>query len=196
MKNNAIKTAKKLGLVAVAMFGFGYLMVPIYNILCEVTGINGKTGRITQSQVNANDVDVDRFVTVEFDTNVNPNLPWTFKAVEFKQQVRPGEIAEAVFVVENESNKIVVGQAVPSVAPEQASLFFNKTECFCFTNQELAPGEKKDMIVRYVVDSDLPEKITTMTLSYTFFKASGQLYVVIIKDIFIKYAPHQLNRPL
>ena len=79
MKNNATKTAKKLGLVAVAMFGFGYLMVPIYNILCEVTGINGKTGRITQSQVNANDVDVDRFVTVEFDTNVNPNLPWTFK---------------------------------------------------------------------------------------------------------------------
>ena len=132
MKNNATKTAKKLGLVAVAMFGFGYLMVPIYNILCEVTGINGKTGRITQSQVNPNDVDVDRFVTVEFDTNVNPNLPWTFKAAEFKQQVRPGEIAEAVFVVENESNKIIVGQAVPSVAPEQASLFFNKTECFCF----------------------------------------------------------------
>jgi|TARA_B110001454_G_scaffold61135_1_gene59632 cytochrome c oxidase assembly protein subunit 11 len=182
MKNNATKTAKKLGLVAVAMFGFGYLMVPIYNILCEVTGINGKTGRITQSQVNANDVDVDRFVTVEFDTNVNPNLPWTFKAVEFKQQVRPGEIAEAVFVVENESNKIVVGQAVPSVAPEQASLFFNKTECFCFTNQELAPGEKKDMIVRYVVDSDLPDKITTMTLSYTFFKASEKAIAVTGPD--------------
>jgi cytochrome c oxidase assembly protein subunit 11 len=156
--------------------------VPIYNILCEVTGINGKTGRITQSQVNANDVDVDRFVTVEFDTNVNPNLPWTFKAVEFKQQVRPGEIAEAVFVVENESNKIVVGQAVPSVAPEQASLFFNKTECFCFTNQELAPGEKKDMIVRYVVDSDLPDKITTMTLSYTFFKASEKAIAVTGPD--------------
>ena len=182
MKNNATKTAKKLGLVAVAMFGFGYLMVPIYNILCEVTGINGKTGRITQSQVNANDVDVDRFVTVEFDTNVNPNLPWTFKAVEFKQQVRPGEIAEAVFVVENKSNKIIVGQAVPSVAPEQASLFFNKTECFCFTNQELAPGEKKDMIVRYVVDSDLPEKITTMTLSYTFFKASEKAIAVTGPD--------------
>lgn len=182
MKNNATKTAKKLGLVAVAMFGFGYLMVPIYNILCEVTGINGKTGRITQSQVNANDVDVDRFVTVEFDTNVNPNLPWTFKAVEFKQQVRPGEIAEAVFVVENESNKIVVGQAVPSVAPEQASLFFNKTECFCFTNQELAPGEKKDMIVRYVVDSDLPDKITTMTLSYTFFKVFEKVIAVTGPD--------------
>ena len=182
MKNNATKTAKKLGLVAVAMFGFGYLMVPIYNILCEVTGINGKTGRITQSQVNAKDVDVHRFVTVEFDTNVNPNLPWTFKAVEFKQQVRPGEIAEAVFVVENESNKIVVGQAVPSVAPEQASLFFNKTECFCFTNQELAPGEKKDLIVRYVVDSDLPEKITTMTLSYTFFKASEKAIAVTGPD--------------
>ena len=93
MKNNATKTAKKLGLVAVAMFGFGYLMVPIYNVLCEVTGINGKTGQISQSEVKIEDVDPDRLVTVEFDTNVNPNLPWTFKAKKFKQRVLPGEIA-------------------------------------------------------------------------------------------------------
>ena len=172
MKNNATKTAKKLGLVAVAMFGFGYLMVPIYNVLCEVTGINGKTGQISQTEVKIEDVDPDRLVTVEFDTNVNPNLPWTFKAKKFKQRVRPGEIAEAIFIVKNESTNSVVGQAIPSVAPELASLFFNKTECFCFVNQTLAPGETKEMVVRYVVGSELPEKITTMTLSYTFFKAS------------------------
>ena len=178
MKNNATKTAKKLGLVAIAMFGFGYLMVPIYNVLCDITGINGKTGQIAQSQVSVDDVDPNRLVTVEFDTNVNPALPWKFRAAQFKQEVRPGEIAEALFIVENESDKSVVGQAIPSVAPEQASLFFNKTECFCFINQVLAPGEKKEMIVRFVVDSDLPEKISTMTLSYTFFKALNENDVV------------------
>ena len=178
MKNNATKTAKKLGLVAIAMFGFGYLMVPIYNVLCDITGINGKTGQIAQSQVNADDVDTNRLVTVEFDTNVNPALPWEFRATQFKQIVRPGEIAETRFIVVNKSNKPVVGQAIPSVAPEQASLFFNKTECFCFINQVLAPGEKKEMVVRFVVDADLPEKISTMTLSYTFFKALNENDVV------------------
>jgi cytochrome c oxidase assembly protein subunit 11 len=113
-----------------------------------------------------------------FDITVNPALPWKFRAVQFKQEVRPGEITEALFIVENESDKSVVGQAIPSVAPEQASLFFNKTECFCFINQVLAPGEKKEMIVRFVVDSDLPEKISTMTLSYTFFKVLSENDVV------------------
>ena len=174
MANNATKTAKKLGLVAVAMFGFGYLMVPIYNVLCDITGINGKTGQISQSQARLAEVDQNRLVTVQFDTNVNPALPWEFRATQFKQTVRPGEIAETRFIVVNKSNKPVVGQAIPSVAPEQASLFFNKTECFCFINQVLAPGEKKEMVVRFVVDADLPEKISTMTLSYTFFKALNE----------------------
>ena len=171
MKNDATKTAKKLGLVAVAMFGFGYLMVPIYNVLCDITGFTGKTGQISQSQARVAEVDLNRLVTVQFDTNVNPALPWEFKANHFKQIVRPGEISETKFIVEIKSDKPVVGQAIPSVAPEQASLYFNKTECFCFINQVLAPGEKKEMVVRFVVDADLPEKISTMTLSYTFFKA-------------------------
>jgi len=174
MKNNATKTAKKLGLVAIAMFGFGYLMVPIYNVLCDITGFTGKTGQISQSQARVAEVDQNRLVTVQFDTNVNPALPWEFRATQFKQTVRPGEIAETKFVVVNKSSKPVVGQAIPSVAPEQASLFFNKTECFCFINQVLAPGEKKEMVVRFVVDAELPEKISTMTLSYTFFKALNE----------------------
>ena len=174
MKNNATKTAKKLGLVAIAMFGFGYLMVPIYNVLCDITGFTGKTGQISQSQARVAEVDQNRLVTVQFDTNVNPALPWEFRATQFKQIVRPGEIAETKFVVVNKSSKPVVGQAIPSVAPEQASLFFNKTECFCFINQVLAPGEKKEMVVRFVVDAELPDKISTMTLSYTFFKALNE----------------------
>ena len=170
MTQDITRTVKKLGLFAIAMFGFGYVMVPIYDVLCDITGLNGKTGEISQSEAETKHVDVDRLVTVEFDTNVNPALPWKFKAAEYKMKVHPGEIAEAVFIVENESDRSVIGQAVPSVAPEQASLFFNKTECFCFTKQILEPGERKEIIVRFVVDTELPKKISTMTLSYTFFR--------------------------
>lgn len=170
MTQDITRTVKKLGLFAIAMFGFGYVMVPIYDVLCDITGLNGKTGEISQLEAETKRVDVDRLVTVEFDTNVNPALPWKFKAAEYKMKVHPGEIAEAVFIVENESDRSVIGQAVPSVAPAQASLFFNKTECFCFTKQILEPGERKEIIVRFVVDTELPKKISTMTLSYTFFR--------------------------
>ena len=171
MTKNPTRTAKKLFVFAIAMFGFGYAMVPLYDVFCDVTGINGKTGEISQSEAKAGVVDTDRLVTVEFDTNVNNALPWKFKAENYKMEVHPGEIATAVFIAENESDRSIVGQAIPSVAPSQASLFFNKTECFCFTQQVLAPGERKEMIVRFVVDSKLPKKISTMTLSYTFFEA-------------------------
>ena len=170
MTQDIPRTVKKLGLFAIAMFGFGYVMVPLYDVLCDITGLNGKTGEISQSEAETKRVDVDRLVTVEFDTNVNPALPWKFKAAEYKMKVHPGEIAEAVFIVENESDRSVIGQAVPSVAPAQASLFFNKTECFCFTKQSLEPGERKEIIVRFVVDTELPKKISTITLSYTFFR--------------------------
>ena len=175
MKNDATKTAKKLGLVAVAMFGFGYLMVPIYNVLCDITGFTGKTGQISQSQARVAEVDLNRLVTVQFDTNVNPALPWEFKANHFKQIVRPGEISETKFIVENKSDKPVVGQAIPSVAPEQASLYFNKTECFCFINQKLLPNEEVKMPVSFYIDPDIEKddnlkSLNEITLSYTFFK--------------------------
>ncbi len=171
MAQGTTRTVKKLFVFTIAMFGFGYAMVPIYDLLCDITGLNGKTGEISQSEAETKHVDIDRLVTIEFDTNVNPALPWKFKAAEYKMKVHPGEIAEAVFIVENESDRSVIGQAVPSVAPAQASLFFNKTECFCFIKQTLESGERKEMIVRFVIDTELPEKISTMTLSYTFFRA-------------------------
>jgi cytochrome c oxidase assembly protein subunit 11 len=159
----------KLTILAIAMFGFGYALVPLYDVFCAVTGLNGKTGTIAQEQAEQLFVDPDRMVTVEFDTNVNGSLPWSFRAMEHRLKVHPGEITDALFVVENHSNKTVVGQAVPSVAPAQASLFFNKTECFCFTQQTLAPGERKEILVRFVVGAELPKKISTLTLSYTYF---------------------------
>lgn len=179
MAQDTTRTVKKLFVFAIVMFGFGYVMVPIYDVLCDITGLNGKTGEISQSEAETNRVDVDRLVTVEFDTNVNPALPWKFKVAEYKMKVHPGEIAEAVFIVENKSDKSVIGQAVPSVAPAQASLYFNKTECFCFIKQVLGPRERKEMIVRFVVDSKLPEKITTMTLSYTFFRVPDSNDVIV-----------------
>ncbi|MCH8079059.1 MAG: cytochrome c oxidase assembly protein [Proteobacteria bacterium] len=179
MAQDTTRTVKKLFVFAIVMFGFGYVMVPIYDVLCDITGLNGKTGEISQSEAETNRVDVDRLVTVEFDTNVNPALPWKFKVVEYKMKIHPGEIAEAVFIVENKSDKSVIGQAVPSVAPAQASLYFNKTECFCFIKQVLGPRERKEMIVRFVVDSKLPEKITTMTLSYTFFRVPDSNDVIV-----------------
>lgn len=159
----------KLTLLALAMFGFGYALVPLYSVFCDVTGFGGKTGAISAAEAEKESVDTERLVTVEFDTNVNSGLPWRFSASQFKMKVHPGEITEAVFVAENISADPVTGQAVPSVAPAKASLYFNKTECFCFSKQTLRPGERKDMFVRFVVDPELPDDIKTLTLSYTFF---------------------------
>ena len=168
-KNNA--TAVKLLVFTVAMFGFGYVLVPLYDVFCELTGLNGKTGTITISDSSKAPVDRQRLVTVEFDTNINGNLPWSFRASQFKMQVHPGTVAEAIFIAKNQSDRTIIGQAVPSVAPALASRYFDKTECFCFTQQTLEPGEEKEMLVRFVVDAELPKKISTMTLSYTFFQS-------------------------
>lgn len=168
------KTAGKLALLAIAMFGFGYLLVPLYDVFCEITGFNGKTGTLSQSEATGTKVDENRIVTVQFDTNINGELPWNFRAREFQLEVNPGTINDAVFVVENLSDQTIVGRAVPSVAPAQASVYFNKTECFCFTEQTLAPREKREILVRFVVDSELPGKISTLTLSYTYFMAPNQ----------------------
>ncbi|MBL1142215.1 MAG: cytochrome c oxidase assembly protein [Proteobacteria bacterium] len=179
MAKDPTRTAKKLALFAVAMFGFGFALVPIYEVVCEATGIGGRTGVISQSEAEADQVDAERLVTVEFDTNVDSALPWAFKAAEFNMKVHPGEMAEAVFVVENRSDKPVIGKAVPSVAPPIASKFFDKTECFCFTEQRLEAGERKEMIVRFVVGSQLPEDILIMTLSYRFFQVPDNADVAI-----------------
>src|SRR5690606_2154109 len=109
-----------------------------------------------------------------FDSNVNPSLPWKFAPAQTSMTVHPGQLMEAVYYAENTADRPVVGRAVPSVAPAKAAPYFNKTECFCFTEQVLAAGERREMPVRFVVDPDLPPGVTTLTLSYTFFEAPGQ----------------------
>jgi cytochrome c oxidase assembly protein subunit 11 len=166
-------TAVRLAAVSLLMFGFGYLLVPLYDVICEVTGFNGKTGVISVSRANNMETDHARLVTVQFDTNVNSKLPWRFSANARSVRVRPGEIGVATFTVTNLDSRTITGQAIPSVTPSRGSIYFNKTECFCFTQQQLLPGEQKEMTVRFVIDPELPATINTLLLSYTFLPAPG-----------------------
>jgi len=169
------KTATRLLLVAVAMFGFGYALVPLYDLLCDVTGINGKTQRADVSETKNQKIIFDRIVKVEFTTMVNTNLPWQFKALQKKISVHPGELTTVKFLARNISDEVITGQAVPSVAPSKAANHFKKIECFCFTQQVLQPGEEKEMAVQFVVDSKLAPEVDTITLAYTFFNSAKNI---------------------
>jgi len=153
--------------VAAGAFAFAFALVPLYRLACE------KLFGITLSGEPAAAVsfepDLSRTVMVQFDTTVNSRLPWEFRAEQNAIAVHPGQVTEAIFYARNDSPGVIVGQAVPSVAPSDASRYFNKTECFCFTEQLLAPGEERAMPVRFVVDPALPAHVSTLTLSYTFY---------------------------
>lgn len=169
----AKRTALKLALIPVAMFGFGYALVPLYNVFCDLTGLGGRgVKQVDASSVDARGVDRSRDIRVEFVTSVNGNLPWEFKALTGTTRIHPGALNEAEFVVENTSDKTIVGRAIYNVSPAVASVYFSKTECFCYTEQTLAPGEEMTMPVRYIIDTELPGNIKGVTLSYTFFGLS------------------------
>ena len=159
----------KLFGVALAAFGFAFSLVPLYRIACEkVFGVRLEQGPAT---VAAGTAKADaRWVTVEFDGAVNSKLPWTFEPEQKSMRVQVGRQYEALYAARNTSDRPIVGNAVPSVAPAKASAYFNKTECFCFTAQTLAAGESREMPVRFIVDPALPAGVKTITLSYTFFK--------------------------
>lgn len=169
MKSEIKNTVTALSSIAAIMFCFGYVLVPIYDVFCDITGLNGKTGIISQNEADSLSADVNRSVTVEFDTNVNSELPWKFHADTRKISVTPGELVEVSFEVVSLVANQTYGRAVPSVTPPKGSIYFNKTECFCFSQQDLGPGERKTMSVRFVVDPALPSDVTSLVLSYTFF---------------------------
>ena len=160
--------AARLVLMAVAMFGFGFLMVPIYDVFCEITGLGGRTNDSAATMTQ--EVTVDRAVDLEFVTTVNQSAPWKFRASEDGMTINPGTLYEATFVARNLRDSAMVAQAVPSVAPQQAARHFRKIDCFCFTSQEFAANEERELKVRFIVDPELPEHIDTITLSYTFFE--------------------------
>lgn len=162
------RTAAKLALVALAMFGFGYLLVPLYDVACRVLGLNGKTGRV---EAVASAVDTQRTVTVEFTGQSMAGLPWEFRPMTKRIDVHPGETVVVKYYARNTARETVTGQAVPSVAPGRAAPHFKKIECFCFTRQELKPGEALEMPVRFTVLPDLAPEVQVVTLSYAFFNA-------------------------
>jgi cytochrome c oxidase assembly protein subunit 11 len=153
------------------MFGFGFALVPFYRTLCEALGLNNV---LRSDAVAATQVDSTRLLTVELDTNLRSDLPWTFTPVEKSVRIHPGELTQVVFELRNNSSRPVTGQAVPSYGPQAAARHFKKLECFCFTQQTLAPGEVKRMPVVFVIDRELPQDLSTITLSYTFFEVEGR----------------------
>ncbi|MXX99175.1 MAG: cytochrome c oxidase assembly protein [Gammaproteobacteria bacterium] len=172
-KKNSI-VGWKLALVAVAMFGFGYLMVPLYDAICELTGLNGKVGRAEVETMKPMTVDASRDITVEFIANRNLAMNWQFEPNVDKFVVHPGKTYSTYYKVKNLSATDMIGQAVPSISPPAAASHFKKIECFCFDKQNLRAGETRDMEVRFIVSPDLPAHLSTISLSYTFFDVSKQ----------------------
>jgi cytochrome c oxidase assembly protein subunit 11 len=179
LRNQNLKMVGKLGVVALGMFAFGYALVPIYRAICEATGINVLAlverqvpGTSTQMPANTQ-VDRTRLITVEFD--VNTRGPWHFQPAVRSLQVHPGELTTVVYEFQNIQNRTMSAQAIPSYAPKQAASHFNKLECFCFSQYTLAPGEKKEWPVAFVIDPKLSKDVSTITLSYTFFEVGGKV---------------------
>lgn len=172
------KMVGKLGVITLGMFGFGYALVPIYRHICDALGINVLAvserqipGQSRATPLNTQ-VDRTRTIIVEFDTNVRG--PWKFKPAVRHIEVHPGELATVMYEFENVQNRTMAAQAVPSYAPKQSAAHFNKLECFCFTQYTLAPGERKEWPVAFVIDPKLPKDVNTITLSYTFFEVGGK----------------------
>jgi cytochrome c oxidase assembly protein subunit 11 len=159
----------RLGVVVAAMFGFGYLLVPFYNKICEVTGLRNIAS--ADAPVNSQ-VDLTRNVRVELDSNVH-DMAWRFHPLTPSLSVHPGEVAQVEFEVVNVSGRAVTGQAIPSYGPRYAAQYFRKLECFCFSQQTLAAGETRRMPVVFVIDPAAPRDLNTITLSYTFFEVEG-----------------------
>ena len=156
-------------MIPVLMFGFGFALVPLYDVICDITGLNGKTGRIEASEIDASGIDKSRTIEVRFIAGTNKGLPWSFEPLVATMEVHPGQVYEAFYRVRSTSAQKTAGQAVPSVSPSPAAAHFNKTECFCFTRQELEGFETRDMPLRFVVGPGISDKIDQITLSYTFF---------------------------
>lgn len=168
-KRSNLALVKRLGIVVVGMFAFGYALVPFYDQICRVTGLRN----IAQPDVVANtQVDTTRVVRIEFDSNVR-GLPWTFRALEPVADVHPGELKQVLFEVRNNTDRAVTGQAIPSYGPQSAAPYFRKLDCFCFAKQTLGPGEVRQMPVVFAIGQDVPVDMPVITLSYTFFEVEG-----------------------
>jgi cytochrome c oxidase assembly protein subunit 11 len=181
LQRDNLALVRKLAIIAVLMFGFGYALVPLYKSICEALGINVLS--LSERQVNGvgkpaadgrnTQIDRSRTISVEFDANSRG--PFEFRPAQNSLQVHPGELTTVMYEFRNTQNRSLAAQAIPSYAPKQAMAHFNKLECFCFNEYTLAPGERKQWPVVFVIDPRLPKDVTTITLSYTFFEVQGKV---------------------
>jgi cytochrome c oxidase assembly protein subunit 11 len=175
LQRENFRMVRKLTVVTVLMFAFGYALVPIYRSICEITGINvlALADELTSGRSAVNtQVDASRTITVEFDANSQG--PWEFRPAQRSVEVHPGELTTVMYEFQNVQNRRMSAQAIPSYAPQQASAHFNKLQCFCFNQYTLEPGEKKSWPVVFVIDPKLSRDVKTITLSYTFFEVGGK----------------------
>ena len=168
LKNKRL--VKKLLWMVLGSLLFAFALVPLYDVLCTLTGLNGKTSN-TAAVLSKAKVDNTRWVNVQFITSVMPGLGWNFYPKQSVVRVHPGQIETVIFVAKNTTNEVVVGRAVPSITPGIAAANLKKIECFCFVNQSLKAGEEKEMPLRFFVSPELPKDVSDMTLSYSFFPA-------------------------
>lgn len=167
------KLVRKLVFIVLGMFGFGYALVPIYDVFCDITGINGKTDTEAIADVKY-EVDLGREMTIEFITSLNEAAPMVFRTETKKMKIHPGQYYTVNFYAENKTDKKMVARAIPSVTPGPAAEYLKKTECFCFSEQTFEPKEGKTMPVRFVIDPEIPSRYKTITLAYTFFDNTAQ----------------------
>ena len=166
------RLTKKLLLMVVAATGFAFALVPFYDLLCNVTGLNGKTGTVAQLAPVAK-IDSARWVTVEFTSTVMPGMSWEFRPVQTRMRVHPGEVTTTSYLAKNPTSQTMAGQAVPSVSPGWAAEHFRKVVCFCFQRQELKAGETREMPLVFFVSPDLPANVQEISLSYSMFPIPG-----------------------
>ena len=180
-KKANIRTTKKSLLITLGMFGFGFALIPLYSVICDVFGLNGRFIDLKQAdkaEYVANverRIDTSRKVRIEFLTTLNQKLNWEFRAEQYTIDVHPGKVNEVMFYAKNLMNRKVVAQAVPSITPGFAAKYFSKMECFCFSNQTFEAGEEREMPLRFYVDPNLPKKVKTISLSYTFFDTQRKI---------------------
>ncbi|WP_070969571.1 cytochrome c oxidase assembly protein [Vibrio sonorensis] len=172
-KSNRPLTLKLVG-ATLAMFGFGYALVPLYDVMCEALGINGKTSNQAAEQPSGLTVDKSRTVRVEFIAHQNASMPWEFKPETTVLDVHPGEVIETAYRAFNRSDKTIIGQAVPSVSPGMGASYFNKIECFCFNRQPLDSQQTAELGLIFYIEPDLPKEIHTLTLSYTLYDITSK----------------------
>jgi len=160
----------KLVIASVAMFAFGFALVPLYDVFCDLTGLNGKTNRIELVQAENMSVDTGRNISVELLASVNQSRNWEFRPHISSLSVHPGQMHTVSYYVKNNTEADVLARAVPSVSPVKASAYFDKVECFCFDEQLLRAGQEYELPVRFVVKPNLPAEVKTISLAYTFFE--------------------------